>query len=111
MLFFNSLFLFSLDVSKAHYLVDGLHSRCTSSLGLHSIFGRFTRGQYGNFAFLGHLRERAALDLEGQGFAFRQLLYLQREFRVEFNFVDSSRQNTLGDERIVGLSYINCFLT
>jgi hypothetical protein len=62
--FLNSRFLFSLDISKAQHFVDRLHSGCTSSPGLHPIFGRFSQGQYRDFAFLGHLRDRTAPDMK-----------------------------------------------
>ena len=99
----NSQFLFFLGVWKAQYFVDRLHSRCPSSPGLCPIFGRFTGRHYGDFAFLGHLWERIALDLDGQEFASGWIPGLPREFRVGFRFVNSSWQKTLGNKRIVSL--------
>jgi hypothetical protein len=47
--FSNIEFLFFLDLSEAGYFVDELHSGCFLTVGLHSIFGGFTAGKYGNF--------------------------------------------------------------
>jgi hypothetical protein len=64
--FSNIKFLFFSDLSEAGYFVDELHSGCPPTIGLHSIFGGFTGGKYGNFAFLGFLRDRSFVDLDQQ---------------------------------------------
>jgi hypothetical protein len=53
--FSNIEFLFFSVLSEARYSVDELHSGCPPTVGLYSIFGGFTGGKYGNFAFLGLL--------------------------------------------------------
>jgi hypothetical protein len=62
--FSNIEFLFFSDLSEAKYSVDKLY--CPPTVGLRSIFGVFTRGKYGNFAFLGFLRDRSSVDLDRQ---------------------------------------------
>jgi hypothetical protein len=64
--FSNIEFLFFSDLPEAGYFVDKLHLGCPPTFGLRSIFGGFTRGKYGNFAFLGLLRNRSSVDLNQQ---------------------------------------------
>jgi hypothetical protein len=63
--FSNIEFLFFSDFSEARCFVDELHL-CPPTVGLHSIFGGFTGGKYGNFAFLGLLRDGSSVNLDQQ---------------------------------------------
>jgi hypothetical protein len=64
--FLNIEFLFFSDLSKAGYFVDELHLGCPPTIGLRSIFGGFTGGKYGDFAFLGFLPDGSSVDLDRQ---------------------------------------------
>jgi hypothetical protein len=64
--FSNIELLFFSDLSEAKYSVDELHSGCHPIVGLRSIFGGFSGGKYGNFAFLGLLQDESSVDLDRQ---------------------------------------------
>jgi hypothetical protein len=61
--FSNIEFLFFSDLLEAGYFVDKLHSD-PPIIGLRSIFGGFTGEKYGDFAFLGLLRDGSSVDLD-----------------------------------------------